>query len=41
MHTKTNIWQGPNGDEAVNWLWKEWANVLRGRNDGVRLGGFT
>ena len=41
MHTETNIWQGPNGDEAVNWLWKEWANVLRVRNDGVFIVGFT
>ena len=41
MHTETNIWQGPNGDEAVNWLWKEWANVLRVRNDGVPMVGFT
>lgn len=30
MHTETNISQGPAGDEAVKWLWKEWANVLRG-----------
>ena len=29
MHTETNTWQGPQGDEAVYWLWKEWANVLR------------
>ena len=41
MHTETNLWQGPNGDEAVNWLWKEWANVLRVRNDGVPVVGFT
>ena len=41
MHTETNLWQGPNGDEAVNWLWKEWANVLRVRNDGVPIIGFT
>ena len=41
MHTETNIWQGPNGNEAVNWLWKEWANVLRVRNDGVPMVGFT
>jgi beta-glucosidase/6-phospho-beta-glucosidase/beta-galactosidase len=41
MHTETNLWQGPNGDEAVNWLWKEWANVLRVRNDGVPIVGFT
>ncbi|TZF87881.1 family 1 glycosylhydrolase [Cognatilysobacter lacus] len=41
MHTETNRRQGPNGDEAVNWLWKEWANVLRVRNDGVPIVGFT
>lgn len=41
MHTETNIADGPNGDEAVNWLWKEWANVLRVRNDGVPTVGFT
>ena len=41
MHTETNHVEGPNGDEAVNWLWKEWANVLRVRNDGVPIVGFT
>ncbi len=41
MHTETNIKEGPNGDEAVNWLWKQWANVLRVRNDGVPIIGFT
>ena len=41
MHTETNLWQGPQGNEAVNWLWKEWANVLRVRNDGVPIVGFT
>lgn len=41
MHTETNTWQGRTGDEAVNWLWKEWANVLRLRNDGIPLVGFT
>ena len=41
MHTETNIVEGPNGDEAVNWLWKEWANVLRVRNAGVPTVGFT
>jgi beta-glucosidase len=41
MHTETNIREGPNGDEAVNWLWKEWANVLRVRNDGIPILGFT
>ena len=41
MHTETNLEQGPQGDEAVFWLWKEWANVLRVRNDGVPIVGFT
>lgn len=41
MHTETNISEGPNGDEAVYWLWKEWANVLRIRNDGIPIVGFT
>lgn len=41
MHTETNISEGPNGDEAVYWLWKEWANVLRVRNKGVPILGFT
>ena len=41
MHTETNLMEGPNGDEAVNWLWKQWANVLRVRNDGVPTVGFT
>jgi hypothetical protein len=41
MHTETNYHQGPNGDEAVYWLWKEWANVLRVRNDGIPIVGFT
>jgi beta-glucosidase/6-phospho-beta-glucosidase/beta-galactosidase len=41
MHTETNLSEGPNGDEAVDWLWKQWANVLRVRNDGVPIVGFT
>jgi beta-glucosidase len=41
MHTETNLVEGQNGDEAVNWLWKQWANVLRVRNDGVPTVGFT
>ncbi|MFL6580631.1 MAG: family 1 glycosylhydrolase [Burkholderiales bacterium] len=41
MHTETNLVQGSTGKEAVNWLWKEWANVLRVRNDGVPIVGFT
>ncbi len=41
MHTETNFNQGPRGDEAVYWLWKEWANVLRVRNCGIPVVGFT
>jgi len=41
MHTETNCTEGPNGDEAVYWLWKEWANVLRIRNAGIPVVGFT
>ncbi|MDQ6765240.1 MAG: family 1 glycosylhydrolase [Verrucomicrobiota bacterium] len=41
MHTETNLVQGPKGDEAVYWLWKEWANVLRLRNAGIPIVGFT
>ena len=41
MHTETNITQGPLGTEAVDWLWKEWANVLRLRNVGIPILGFT
>jgi len=41
MHTETNICEGPTGEEAVNWLWKEWANVLRLRNVGIPTVGFT
>jgi len=41
MHTETNLAEGPLGTEAVDWLWKQWANVLRVRNDGVPIVGFT
>jgi beta-glucosidase len=41
MHTETNLAQGANGDEAATWLRKEWANVLRVRNSGVPIVGFT
>ncbi|HYI43209.1 MAG TPA: hypothetical protein VD768_06270, partial [Sphingomicrobium sp.] len=41
MHTETNLREGPVGDEAVQWLWKEWANVLRLRNVGIPTVGFT
>jgi beta-glucosidase/6-phospho-beta-glucosidase/beta-galactosidase len=41
MHTETNLTQGANGNEAADWLWKQWANVLRVRNDGIPITGFT
>jgi beta-glucosidase len=41
MHTETNLREGPNGDEAVLWLRKQFANVLRVRNNGVPTVGFT
>jgi hypothetical protein len=41
FHTETNLREGPVGDEAVQWLWKEWANVLRLRNVGIPTVGFT
>lgn len=41
MHTETNLREGPIGDEAVQWLWKQWANVLRVRNSGIPTVGFT
>jgi beta-glucosidase len=41
MHTETNFAQGVSGEEAVFWLWKQWANVLRVRNDGIPIVGFT
>ncbi len=41
MHTETNLSEGPKGDESVYWLHKEWANVLRLRNDGIPILGFT
>jgi beta-glucosidase/6-phospho-beta-glucosidase/beta-galactosidase len=41
MHTETNYDQGAGGDEAVKWLWKQWANVMRIRNDGIPIVGFT
>ncbi|MDB5669949.1 MAG: glycosyl hydrolase family protein [Alphaproteobacteria bacterium] len=41
MHTETNMREGETGQEAVLWLWKEWANVLRLRNVGIPTVGFT
>ncbi|WP_373371995.1 family 1 glycosylhydrolase [Nannocystis radixulma] len=41
MHTETNLMEGPDKNEAIRWLRKEWANVLRVRNDGLPIVGFT
>lgn len=42
MHTETNKREGDgDGQQSVNWLWKQWANVLRLRNDGIPIVGFT
>src|SRR5262249_8151016 len=37
MHTETNR----TSKHAVEWLWKEWMNLLRLREDGVPIVGFT
>ncbi|HEX4123990.1 MAG TPA: family 1 glycosylhydrolase [Tepidisphaeraceae bacterium] len=37
MHTETNRVS----NDAVPWLWKEWMNLLRLREDGVPIIGFT
>lgn len=41
MHTETNISEGPLGTESVDWLWKQWSNVLHVRNKGIPIVGFT
>jgi beta-glucosidase/6-phospho-beta-glucosidase/beta-galactosidase len=41
MHTETNLDEGPNGDEAERWLWKQWSGVRRLMQDGVPVLGFT
>jgi beta-glucosidase/6-phospho-beta-glucosidase/beta-galactosidase len=38
MHTETNL---GDADAAPGWLWKEWANMIRLRQDGVPILGFT
>lgn len=38
MHTETNDFDA---DRAPAWLWKQWMNVLRMRQDGVPVLGFT
>ena len=38
MHTETNIWEE---EGSAQWLWKEWHCMLRLRQDGVPIVGFT
>ena len=38
MHTETNAFEP---DECPTWIWKQWLNVLRLRDDGVPVVGFT
>ena len=38
MHTETNL---ADVERAPGWLWKEWANMVRLKQDGVPIIGFT
>jgi len=38
MHTETNLAEV---DNAVPWLWKQWQNLLRMREEGIPVLGFT
>jgi beta-glucosidase/6-phospho-beta-glucosidase/beta-galactosidase len=38
MHTETNL---GDAERAPAWLWKEWANMIRLKDDGVPIIGFT
>jgi beta-glucosidase len=38
MHTETNL---ADPERAPAWLWKEWANMMRLKHDGVPVIGFT
>ena len=38
MHTETNVLDS---SLAPGWLYKEWANMLRLRDDGIPILGFT
>jgi beta-glucosidase/6-phospho-beta-glucosidase/beta-galactosidase len=38
MHTATNRWEK---DDAAGWLWKQWNCLVRLRQDGVPVLGFT
>ncbi len=42
MHTETNFADYETGGAAsVDWLWKQWSSVLKVRNDGIPIVGFT
>ena len=38
MHTETNL---ADAERAPWWLWKEWSNMIRLKEDGVPIIGFT
>jgi beta-glucosidase/6-phospho-beta-glucosidase/beta-galactosidase len=38
MHTETNL---ADAEQAPSWLWKQWANMVRLKEDGVPIVGFT
>ena len=38
MHTETNVLDA---EKAPCWLWKQWVNILRMRQDGIPVLGFT
>lgn len=38
MHTETNTFRA---DQAASWLWKQWINVVRTRQSGLPVLGFT
>jgi beta-glucosidase/6-phospho-beta-glucosidase/beta-galactosidase len=38
MHTETNVLHAADGPR---WLWKQWFNMLRMRQDGIPVLGFT
>ena len=41
MHTETNLADYGDGQMSVDWLWKQWSSVLKVRNDGIPIVGFT
>ncbi|HEX8787125.1 MAG TPA: glycoside hydrolase family 1 protein, partial [Telluria sp.] len=41
MHTETNLDQGPAGNEACAWLWRQWTQLRGLMHAGVPVVGFT